>query len=82
MLILLWIWTTGIIIMYTTSKLTRLQRGRPDVAGEYKAVFELADAMHTQLTELTKEEGSSDDMRSITESTLRQRINPIFAAGS
>ena len=81
MLILLWIWTIGIIIMYTTSKLTRLQRGRPDVAGEYKAVFELADAMHTQLTELTKEEGSSDDMRSITESTLRQRIKSDLRGG-
>jgi hypothetical protein len=82
MLILLWIWTIGITIMYTTSKLTRLQRGRPDVAGEYKAVFELADAMHTQLTELAKEEGSSDDVRSITESTLRQRIKSDLRGGT
>ncbi|KAG9200473.1 hypothetical protein G6514_006984 [Epicoccum nigrum] len=82
MLILLWIWTIGIVIMYTTSKFTRLQRGRPDVAGEYKAVFELADAMHTQLIQLTKEEGTSDDVRSITESTLRQRIKSDLRGGT
>lgn len=82
MLILLWIWTIGIKIMYTTSKLTRLQRGRSDVAGEYKAVFELADAMHTQLIEHMKEEGSNDDVRSITESALRQRIKSDLRGGT
>jgi hypothetical protein len=82
MLILLWVWTIGIVVMYMTSKLTRLQRGRTDVVGEYKAVFELADAMHTQLTELTKEEGSSDDVRGITESSLRQRIKSDLRGGT
>ena len=80
MIILLWIWTLGILIMYTSSKLTRLQRGREDVAGEYKAVFELSDAMHTQLSQLGSEEAK--DVRQITESDLRQRIAKDLCGGT
>ena len=79
MIILLWFWTLGTIFMYKTSKLTRLQRGDRDVAGEYKAVFELADSMHIQLAQHAKEEAK--DVRQMTESGLRQRIKKDLRGG-
>ncbi|KAF3043593.1 hypothetical protein E8E11_004926 [Didymella keratinophila] len=72
MVLLLWLWTAGILVMYTTSKFTRLQRGRQDVAGEYKAVFELADAMQEQLVQQETEDAKA--VQHITESALRKRI--------
>lgn len=80
MVILLWIWTLGILIMYTTSKFTRLQRGREDVAGEYKAVFELADAMREQLVQ--REAENAKDVHHITESVLRKRITKDLRGGT
>ncbi|KAH6621769.1 hypothetical protein C7974DRAFT_361696 [Boeremia exigua] len=80
MVILLWVWTLGVMIMYISSKMTRLQRGREDVAGEYKAVFELSDAMHSQLTHIEKEE--ANDVRNMTESALRRRITKDLYGGS
>ncbi len=80
MIILLLVWTVGIYVMYLSSKLTRLRRGSKDVAGEYKAVFELSDAMHTQLTQFEKEE--ANDFRDITESELRRRITKDLHGGS
>lgn len=80
MVILLWIWTLGTIILYTTSKFTRLQRGRLELAGEYKAVFELSEAMQDQLVSLEKEE--ADGVRKISESSLRQRIKKDLRGGA
>ncbi|KAJ4987007.1 hypothetical protein SVAN01_07548 [Stagonosporopsis vannaccii] len=80
MIILLLVWTFGIIIMYVSSKFTRLQRGREDVAGEYKAVFELSDAMHAQLDTLEEEDGK--EIRQITEPTLRRRVTKDLRGGS
>lgn len=80
MVILLWIWTLGILIMYMTSKFTRLQRGRADVAGEYKAVFELADAMREQLVQ--QEAENAKDIHHFTESTLRKRITKDLRGGT
>ena len=66
--------------MYTTSKFTRLQRGRPDVAGEYKAVFELADAMQEQLVQQETEDAKA--VQHITESALRKRITKDLRGGA
>lgn len=80
MVLLLWSWTSGILIMYTTSKFTRLQRGRTDVAGEYKAVFELADAMREQIVQQETEDAK--DVLLITESALRKRIAKDLRGGA
>ena len=55
-------------------------RGREDVAGENKAVFELAAAMREQMNEPTKEEG--DDVSALTEAKLRRRITKDLRGGS
>lgn len=80
MLILLWLWTIGITIMWASAKFTMKQRGREDVAGEYKAVFELADAMHEQLSPFRNEDAKH--VRQITESTLRKRIEKDLRGGT
>jgi lipopolysaccharide export LptBFGC system permease protein LptF len=80
MVLLLWLWTLGILVMYTTSKFTRLQRGRQDVAGEYKAIFELADAMREQIVQ--QETEKAEDVHLITESKLRQRISKDLRGGA
>lgn len=50
------------------------------MAGEYKAVFELSDAMHAQLDSMEEEDGK--EVRQITESTLRRRIKKDLRGGS
>lgn len=80
MMTLLWVWTIGVTIMWASAKVTMKQRGRQDVAGEYKAVFELADAMHDQLSSVATEE--AQDARQMKESTLRQRITKDLRGGA
>ena len=80
MVILLWIWSVGIAMMWIAAKFTMKQRGRVHVSGEYKAVVELSEAMQEQVLPLESEEGK--DMRSITESTLRQRITKELRGGA
>lgn len=79
MVLLLWLWTSGMLIMYTTSKFTRLQRDKTDVAGEYKAVFELADAMRDQLVQ--QEVEKAEHVTQISESELRKRIKKDLRGG-
>lgn len=80
MVLLLWLWTVGTAIMWTSAKLTMKQRGREHVAGEYKAVFELSEAMQQQILPHEIEEGK--DMHCITESTLRRRITKDLCGGA
>jgi hypothetical protein len=80
MIILLWSWTIGITITWVSAKTTMQQRGRKDVAGEYKAVFELADAMHEQLASVVNEE--ANDARQMNESTIRQHITKDLRGGT
>ncbi|KZM27916.1 uncharacterized protein EKO05_0010306 [Ascochyta rabiei] len=77
-MLLLWLWTLGTTALHVTSKLRLKQRGRASVAGEYKAVFELSEAMHAQLA------GTDDaaDVRQLTESTLRRRIETDLHGGA
>ena len=83
MIILLWTWTIGITVMWASAKTTMKQRGRKNVAGEYKAVFELADAMHEQLASVANEEANEEanDARQMNESALRQRITKDLRGG-
>lgn len=55
-------------------------REKEDVAGEHKAVFELAAAMREQISEPAKEEG--DDVSAFTEAKLRRRITKDLRGGS
>ncbi len=58
------------------------RRGRrnEDVAGEHKAVLELAAAMRDQIDEGAKEEGG--DVSALTEADLRRRIRKDLRGGS
>lgn len=80
MIILLWLWTVGIAIMWISAKFTMKQRGREHVAGQYKAVYELSEAMQEQILPLENEDGR--DMRHITEATLRQRVTKDLKGGA
>lgn len=66
--------------MWLRSHSTMKRRGRTEVAGENKAVFELADAMRHQMSEHTGEEG--DGASPITEETLHRRITKDLRGGS
>ena len=79
MIIFVLIWSLGIYIMWLRSHIIMKQRSRQDVAGEYKAVFELADAMRSQLEESGKEEGR--DISALPEATLRRRLTKDLRGG-
>jgi hypothetical protein len=56
------------------------RRSRTEVAGEYKAVFELADTLRTQIQAYEKEHG--DDVPAVTEANLRRRVMTDLRGGS
>ncbi|KAJ4361735.1 hypothetical protein N0V95_001628 [Ascochyta clinopodiicola] len=84
MMLLLWLWTLGTTTLHTISTLRLKQQHRTSVAGEYKAVFELADAMHVQLSSTSDETATDDamDPRQLSESSLRQRIKSDLHGGA
>jgi hypothetical protein len=80
MLILLIIWTVGMYIMWLYSHVTMRRRGRDHVAGEYKAILELADEMRRQL-----DSGDSNDSiyaTNVKESELYRRITKDLRGGA
>jgi hypothetical protein len=78
-LILVMLWTIGILIMRGIAKATMKRQGRTEVAGQYKAIFELSDTMHMQLVHL---EERGRDLATLTESVLRERITKGLQGGS
>lgn len=66
--------------MWLRSHIIMKRRSKRDVAGEYKALFEITDAMRTQLEEHGKEEGL--DISALSESTLRRRITKDLRGGT
>ena len=76
------IWAFGLYIMWLRAYITMKKRGREHehVAGEHKAVFELAAAMQKQICDLANEEAS--DVSASTEAQLRQRITKDLRGGS
>jgi hypothetical protein len=78
MIIMLLLWMIGIYSVYLHSHFTMLKRGNDQVIGEHKAVFELANAMQTQLEQESKE----IDLSVLTEKQLRRRITKNLNGGS
>ncbi|KAL1794359.1 hypothetical protein ACET3X_007780 [Alternaria dauci] len=76
------VWTLGLFTMWIRAQMVMKKRGRgkEEVAGEHKAVFELAAVMREQINELTKEEG--EDVSALTEANLRRRITKDLRGGS
>ena len=70
------IWITGTYIMWLKTSLIMRQRGRNEVAGEYKAVLELAAAMHHQFAK------GQEDPLAFTERELSQRIKKRLNGGT
>ncbi|KAI4667136.1 uncharacterized protein J4E79_001820 [Alternaria viburni] len=68
--------------MWLRAYMVMQKRGREkeNVAGEYKAVLELASTMREQTTGLVSEEG--DEVLTVTEAKLRRRIEKDLRGGS
>jgi hypothetical protein len=80
MILLLMLWTVGTFTMWLSSEITMKQRGRKHVAGEHKALLELANAMQDQLAMTT---GSDvHGTANLSESELRRRIAADLDGGS
>ncbi|KAI4947340.1 hypothetical protein J4E91_006692 [Alternaria rosae] len=75
-------WSSGLYIMWLRAYIIMKKRGRgkEDVAGEHKAVFELAAAMREHIGEPAKEEGG--DVSAFTEANLRRRVTKDLRGGS
>ncbi|KAF1848597.1 uncharacterized protein K460DRAFT_334887 [Cucurbitaria berberidis CBS 394.84] len=80
MTVFLIVWSLGIYIIWLRSHIIMKKRGLQDVAGEFKAVFELADAMRSRLEEYGKEEGV--DLSTLPEFKLRHRITKDLRGGA
>jgi hypothetical protein len=80
MLILCTIWSIGIFSMWIQAHTTMKQRGRTHVAGEYKAVLELAHAITTQLHDAGH--SSAKETLDLSESELRRRFKKDLDDGS
>ncbi|CAN9482216.1 unnamed protein product [Alternaria alternata] len=82
MVILNIVWTLGLYIMWLRASMMTKQRGRKkeDVAGEQKAVLELAAAMREQVKGPTNEEG--DDVSTLMEAKLHRLITKDLRGGS
>jgi hypothetical protein len=80
MVIILLVWSIETWIMWLRSRSYLKRRGRTEVAGEYKAVFELADTIRTRIQEYEREHG--DDVPAVTESGLRRRVMKDLRGGS
>ncbi|KAG9186051.1 hypothetical protein G6011_02607 [Alternaria panax] len=82
MVILHILWSLGLYTMWVRAYMVMKKRGRgkEEVAGEHKAVFELAAAMREQMDEPAKEEAV--DLSALTEAKLRRRITKDLRGGS
>jgi hypothetical protein len=78
--ILLLIWMIGIFLMYLRARIRMHRDNIPGAVGEYKAVFELASIMHTELDDVEKDEGG--DASKLSETQLRRRITKDLNGGS
>jgi hypothetical protein len=81
MIVLLLFWLIGIFSMYLRSYATMRKRGITEVVGKYKAVFELAKAMQTQLNNHPGTEETRDPTL-LTEEKLERRIAKDLDGGS
>jgi hypothetical protein len=79
MIVFLAVWTIGLSLMLMRAYNTMQYRGRETVAGEYKAIIELTDAMQEGLARF---EEKSDFFKTLEESSLRRRINKDMHGGS
>jgi hypothetical protein len=80
MLVFLTIWTTGIYIMWLSAHSTMKRQGGKQVAGEFKAILELANAMQSQL--ISHRGNSEDDIITLSESELRRRVVQDLRGGA
>ncbi|KAF2819700.1 hypothetical protein CC86DRAFT_126637 [Ophiobolus disseminans] len=81
MICLLLLWMIGTYSLYVRTCITLNKRGTDEVAGEYKAVIELAEATQMQLKYESGVEETSDTSV-ITEKQLRRRITKDLNGGS
>ncbi|USP75159.1 uncharacterized protein yc1106_02433 [Curvularia clavata] len=95
-ILLLLIWSIGIYIMWLRSHSVMKRRGRTDIAGEHKAVLELAQAMqqqHAGLASPIKEQDEQEEKDGasttttavaipVTEASLRHRVTKELRGGS
>jgi len=81
MLLLLLLWTLGVLTMYISAQITLRTSGYAAAVGEYTAVFALASAVTSQLnTESDKEKPSTVHL--LSESVIRRRVARELNGGS
>lgn len=68
---MLLMWTTGILIMWSRAKVTMHERGRNTSSGEHKAVLELASAMRMELS------NQDVDLTQSAEEAIERRIRDV-----
>lgn len=82
MVVLLTCWSIGTYVLYIRAHIAMLKRGHSTpIAGEYQAVFQLADAMDAQLDQ-EPESVEKTDKHVLGEEQLRQRIKNDLKGGS
>jgi uncharacterized protein (DUF2062 family) len=81
MIVFLITWTLGMVIMWLSADETMTRRCRNQVAGEYTAVLELANAMQSQLRAISNS-SSETDTANMAESELRHRIVQDLRGGA
>lgn len=75
MILLLLLWTVGTLLMCGRTQMIMQKRGREDIAGEYKAILEVAAAIHKQ-TQIFP-----DDLSTVTERHLQTKIKKELGGG-
>lgn len=70
------VWTLGIYLMWLQSHLTMKKSGRQEVAGEQKAILELAESMKRDLME------NGHDPTTMTEAQVNSAVNDTLKGGS
>jgi hypothetical protein len=81
MVLLLTLWSIGTYILYIRSHIAMFKRNmHTPIAGEYQAVFQLADAMSAQLDQ-EPESVEKSDKRVVGEDELRKRIGKDLKGG-
>ena len=76
MLLLLWLWTVGMILMWYEAQKVLTLRGQTDVSRSYKSVLDLAAAIQTDLTQAGRESTL------LTSKELELQIENRFSGGA
>ena len=83
MICMLVCWSIGLAILYAQSYFEMIRRRYKDpIVGNHRAVFQLADAMGSQLSQDRDDKGEESDIKLLSEAQLNERIEKDLKGGS